>query len=292
MNKVAVIGPGALGCLFAARLAQPDIQVSLVDYREERAALLNKTGITVTTADGDLHQYIPVTTTITDNPDLVLVLVKSYTTSKLHLAPHIPVLTLQNGLGNAETLAAAPTENPVLAGATSEAVTWLEAGHVRHVAAGHTVFGAWTSCDTKAPLQLLQKAGFNVTVTDNPAKALWKKAIINAGINPLAGTLNVPNGALLEKRESRELLRELLVEAVKVAAIEGHHYDCSMVEETERICDITRDNICSMLQDIRNHKRTEIDAISGEILRRAQKANLSIPHTQVMYKLVRALEQS
>jgi hypothetical protein len=71
-------------------------------------------------------------------------------------------------------------------------------------------------------------------VTDNPAKAIWKKAIINAGINPLAAILNVPNGALLEKQESRDLLHELVIESLeKVAAIEGY-YDYSIVEETEK----------------------------------------------------------
>ena len=290
VNKVAVIGPGALGCLFAARLAQAGVQVSLVDYRKDRAALLTNTGITVTTAEGDLHQQITVTTEVPDTADLALVLVKAHATPYVNLSINAPVLTLQNGLGNVETLLDTDV-TALMAGTTSEAVTWLDTGHVRHVAPGKTVFGAWTPCDTEPPLRLLQSAGFDAAVTDNPAKAIWKKAIINAGINPLAAILNVPNGRLLDKQESRELLRKLVIEAEKVAAIEGHHYDCSMVEETERICEVTRDNICSMLQDIRNCKRTENDAISGEILRRACQADFEAPYTHTICNLVRALEQ-
>lgn len=292
MNKVAVIGPGALGCLFAARLAHAGVQVSLVDYLEKRAALLNKTGITVSSSDGDLHQHVPTVTTITDAPDLILVLVKAYTTSTLHLPSRVPVLTLQNGLGNAEILTAASTENPVLAGATSEAVTWLDVGRVRHVADGSTVFGSWTVCDTEAPLRLLQAAGFDARVTDVPQKAIWKKAIINAGINPLTAVLNVPNGALLDKQESRELMRDLVVEATNVAAAEGYSFEQNLVEETERMCHITRENISSMLQDIRNKKRTEIDAISGEVLRRGQNAQVPTPRTLDIYQQICALEQT
>jgi len=216
--------------------------------------------------------------------------VKSHATPYVNLPMNAPVLTLQNGLGNVETLLDTDV-TALMAGTTSEAVTWLDTGHVRHVAPGKTVFGPWTPCDTEEPLRLLQNAGFDTTVTDNPAKAIWKKAIINAGINPLAAILNVPNGALLKKTESRELLRRLVIEAEKVAAIEGHYYDCNMVEETERICEVTRDNICSTLQDIRNCKRTENDAISGEILRRAYQAGFEVPHTHTIYNLVCAMEQ-
>jgi 2-dehydropantoate 2-reductase len=290
LNKVAIIGPGALGCLFAARFAQAGIQVSLVDYREDRAAILNEFGITVTAAEGDLHQQITVTTEVPDTADLALVLVKSHATASLNLPMNIPVLTLQNGLGNAEILAEAGI-TALMAGTTSEAVTWLDTGCVRHVARGKTVFGAWTPCNTEAPLHLLQSAGFDAMVTDDPAKAIWKKAIINAGINPLAAILNVPNGALLDKQESRDLLHELILESLEVAGVEGYTYHCSIVEETENICEVTRDNICSMLQDIRNHKRTEIDAISGEILRRAYQAGFEAPHTHTIYNLVCALEQ-
>ena len=290
MDKVAVIGPGALGCLFAARLAQAGVQVSLVDYRRDRAALLNSTGITVTTADGDLHQQINVTTEVPDTADLALVLVKAHATPYVNLPMNAPVLTLQNGLGNVETLLDTDV-TALMAGTTSEAVTWLDTGHVRHVAPGKTVFGAWTPCDTQPSLQLLQSAGFDAAVTDNPAKAIWKKAIINAGINPLTALLNVPNGALLKKSESRDLLRLLVLEAICVSEIEGHSFDCGLVEEVEQVCSITHENISSMLQDIRNHKPTEIDAISGEILRRAQNADLNVPYTHAVYNLVRALEQ-
>jgi len=279
-----------LGCLFAGRLAHAGIQVSLVDYRKDRAALLNKTGITITTLDGDMHQRIEVITKGFNSADILFVLVKSHATASLQLPQNTPVLTLQNGLGNAEILSNSGLVS-LMAGATSEAVTWLDTGHVRHAASGKTIFGAWTFCDTVQPLNLLQRAGFDAEVTKNPAKAIWKKAIINAGINPLTALLNLKNGALLEREETVELLRILVLEAVSVAEAEGYHFDCDLVEETLQVCSATCDNESSMLQDIRNSRRTEIDAISGEILRRAHRAGLKVPHTQTIYNLVRTREQ-
>ena len=85
-------------------------------------------------------------------------------------------------------------------------------------------------------------------------------------------------------------MHELVVEATHVAEMEGYTFGQNLVEETEKMCEITRENISSMLQDIRRGKRTEIDAISGEILRRGQNALLPTPYTQVIYQLVRALE--
>ncbi len=289
-SKVAVIGPGALGCMFAARLARCGVSTWLIDHQPSRAARLNKTGITIETAHERYTQSPVVTTTIPDDLDFILVLTKAHATSSLRLPTHTPVLTLQNGLGNAETLARLVGNGRVLAGTTAEAVTWISEGHVRHVAEGGVVFGPWTNADAETPMKTLQAAGFTVTVTDAPGKAIWEKAIINAAINPVTAVLNVPNGALLKKRETRELMRDLSIEATRVAVAEGYRFEYSLVEKTEQICEITRENISSMLQDVRKGKRTEIDAISGEILRRAQKTLTPTPRTRVVYQLVRALE--
>ena len=129
------------------------------------------------------------------------------------MPPEAPVLTLQNGLGNVETLCSAVGSARVLAGATSEAATLLGEGRVRHVAAGKTSFGAWTSCDPSRALDALRAAGFDAEITDAPGQLIWEKVSINAGINPLGAIMNVPNGRLVEISEIRQLMRDLVVEA-------------------------------------------------------------------------------
>lgn len=288
--KIAVVGPGAMGCLFAARLAASGQDCILVDHDEERAKRLTKRGVIVE-RDGKREAYpLRVFTRPPAGLNLVIVLAKSYATGSLHLPPECAVLTLQNGLGNVETLCTLVGSQRVLAGSTSEAATLLEEGITRHVADGITRFGAWTSCSAASAGEALEKAGFQVDVTPAPGQALWEKAAVNAGINPLTALLNVSNGKLIESRETRQLLRDLVVEAAKVASTEGYRFTQSLVERTEQVCIDTAENVSSMLQDIRAGRRTEIDAISGEILRRAQLASVPTPRTRVIYQLVRGLE--
>jgi len=288
--KVAVIGPGAMGCLYAARLIDSGAKVYLIDHRSDRAARLEESGITLETPAKTIIQHPVVTTQIPTGLDLIIVLTKAHKTSTLRFPPDTTVLSLQNGLGNVETLCSILGSARLVAGTTSEAATLVGEGHVRHVAEGTTTFGAWTSAPVAAATSLLEKAGFDVAITEAPGQMIWEKAAINAGINPLTAILNVENGRLLEMSDIRQLMRDLVVEAAKVASTEGYRFEHSLVELAEETCARTADNISSMLQDIRNGKQTEIDAISGEILRRAQLASLPTPRTRVVCQLVRGLE--
>ena len=193
-------------------------------------------------------------------------------------------------LFRSETLCGMVGSARVIAGVSTEAVTLVEPGRVRHAAAGTSVFGAWTSCPTDLACAVFRDAGLDFVLTDTPGQVIWEKAAINAGINPLTALLDVPNGRLVEMSDVRQLLRDLVLEATKVAATEGYRFQHSLAEAAEDLCRQTRDNISSMLQDVRNRKKTEIRAISGEILRRAQAASLPVPRTRVVYQLVRGLE--
>lgn len=289
--KLAVVGPGAMGCLFAARLAAGGVTTTLVDYKPDRAVRLHESGITLE-AGGDVRVVKPtVVARVPGSMDLIVVLTKSYSTANLQFPPDTPVLTLQNGLNSIEKLCSMVGSARVLAGVTTEGATLLGEGHVRHAGSGITCIGSWTSCPPQPAVDALQKAGFEVEVTEAPGQRIWEKVAVNAGINPLTALLNVPNGRLLELREVRQLMRDLVVEATKVAATEGYRFNYSLVERAEDVCRETAENLSSMLQDVRAGKRTEIDAISGEILRRAQYASLPTPRTRVIWQLVKGLEE-
>lgn len=289
--KVAVIGPGAMGCLFAARLSRAGNDVTLVDHRQDRANRLASSGILVESADGVIDAKPRVSTTIPNNAELAIVLVKAYSTIHLTLNSRTPVLTLQNGLGNVETLCSLVGSANLLAGITMEAATLLDEGRVRHVAPGVTRFGSWTSCPAGPAQKLLTQAGFSVEITESPGQSIWEKVAVNAGINPVTALVNCNNGTILAVPELRQLMRDLVVEAVKVAATEGYRFENSVVEIAEKTCADTADNISSMLQDVRAHRQTEIDAISGEIVRRAQLSALPTPRTRVVWQLVKGIER-
>lgn len=288
--KIAVIGPGAIGCLLGARLAKAGFDVTLVDHRPDRAKRIKKKGIVLEDASGSSTFEVDCTTAVPKDTMLQILAVKAYATRSVKLADQVPVLSLQNGLGNVEALCAIAGSSLVLAGTTEEASTLLGDGHVRHAGNGVTRFGAWTSCPPEGAREVLHRAGFQVEITDAPGQVLWEKVALNSAINPLTALLDLPNGALTEVPEVRALMRDLVVEAVKVSATEGYRFEQSLVERAEDLCRSTATNISSMLQDVRAKRRTEIDAMSGEILRRAQLAALPCPRTRVVYQLVKGLE--
>jgi 2-dehydropantoate 2-reductase len=289
--KVAIIGPGAMGCLFAAKFCEAGIKTTLMDYRTDRTKRMSKNGITVETDSGEITAKPTFTTAMPAKSDLIIVLTKSYSSSQLKIPAGIPVLTLQNGLGNVEILCELSGSANVIAGSTSEAATLLDEGRVKHAASGKTVIGSWTSCSTDLAEECLKKAGFDVEVTFSPGQTIWEKTVINAGINPITAILDISNSKILQTKHARQLMRDLVVEAAKVASTEGYRYDYSLVEKAEEMCEKTGENISSMLQDVRLGKSTEIDAISGEILRRAELASLNIPRTRVVWQIVKSLEQ-
>lgn len=290
-HRISVVGPGALGCLFAQRLNEAGHTVTLVDYRGDRAERIRARGITVH-ADGEARSAkLKVSDLVPARQDLILVLCKAYRTHSLRLPGNIPVLTLQNGLGNAEKLCDLVGSAQVLAGTTSEACTLVDEGVAQHVADGKTTLGSWTTCDPEPAAGMLRDAGFDVEITTSPGQAIWEKVAISNGINPVTALLNVPNGALLDSKESRQLIRDLVVEASKVAALEGYRFSYSLVERAEEVCRTTAQNISSMAQDVRAGRRTEIEEISGEILRRGEHLLLPCPRTRVMYQLIKTVEQ-
>ena len=290
--KISVVGPGALGCMFAARLSNSGATTTLIDHDPVRAKALAESGLFVETASGSFSAKPNVSLEIPPKQNLILILTKAHATKSLKLPPDTPVLTLQNGLGNIETLCDQVGNTNVLGGTTSEACTLLEPGRVRHTASGLTRIGAWTSCPVEEAASALTASGFEIEIVDSPGQAVWEKVVISAGINPLTALLNVPNGKLLESIESRELLRDLVAEASKVASIEGYRFRYSLIERAEAVCRDTADNISSMLQDIRAGRHTEIDEISGEILRRGEGAALPTPRTRVVWQLIKSLERS
>lgn len=289
--NVSIIGPGAIGILFAVKLSECGINTTLIDYKPDRAKRLAENGLTVESANGTITARPKVALEIPGRQSLIIVATKAHATAGLRLPSGVPVLTIQNGLGNVESLCDLVGSANIIAGTTSEACTYLEEGRVRHVAPGKSFIGAWTSCDVTDAESALTKAGFDVEITDTPGQIIWEKVVISAGINPLTALLGVSNGRLLELPEPRQLIRDLVVEAAKIASTEGYRFSYSLVERTEEICRETSENISSMLQDIRMGRRTEIDAISGEILRRGEMASLPAPRTRVVYQLIKGLER-
>ena len=143
-----IIGAGAMGCLFAARLKKAGFTVFLRDYDPERAERINHKGIRVEGIDGEYHAAVATFSTPPPiAPEVILICVKSYATAVAAqavtgwLSPEAVIVTLQNGLGNMETLEQIFGSSKVLGGVTSEGATTLAPGRIHHAGHGETVFG-------------------------------------------------------------------------------------------------------------------------------------------------------
>ncbi len=302
--RITVIGPGAVGLLWAARLAAAGARVVLLDHRPERAAFIRDNGIFLEEPQGGRQIAMTVTAEASQalaGCRLALVCVKAYHTAQVarSLGEHLPsearALTLQNGAGNVEALVEALGAGRVLGGITSEGATLLGPGQVRHAGRGQTHLGpvegeADSFCREVA--DLFNRAGFATETASGVANLIWTKLVINVGINALTAILGVKNGQLLERAASQELMAAAVEEAVAVGAALGIRFlHDDMLERVGQVAQGTAGNVSSMLQDVRAKRRTEVDYINGYVARQAQGLGLATPVNLTLTRLVRAMEQ-
>lgn len=302
--RVTVIGPGAVGLLWAGRLAQAGAQVALLDHRPERAQRLNDQGIILEDDSGHVNHMLPASALpqVLQETDLALVCVKAYQTEEVakalgqHLSAEGRALTLQNGVGNVEALVAALGPERVLGGITSEGATLLDQGRVRHAGQGQTHLGpAQGVLDgfTREVVQLLNSAGFATQAVEGCQNLIWTKLVINVGINALTAILNLPNGRLLELPHAAAMMDQAVGEAVEVGhelGISFIHHD--MLEAVRKVALGTSKNISSMLQDVRAKRRTEVQFINGAVLDKGIELGLDCPYNAALTNLVLALEEN
>ncbi|MCS7221824.1 MAG: 2-dehydropantoate 2-reductase [Anaerolineae bacterium] len=299
--RVVILGTGALGCLFAARLSF-HAEVWMLGTWAEGVAAVQRDGIHVEEPD---HPWF-ATVRATDDPaavaaaDVAMVLVKSYQTERAAswaaqvLACDGLAVTLQNGLDNGPRVAAAVGEERTAIGVTFEGATLLGPGHVRHAGCGPTYISAPPAAMGRliAFVSLLQEAGFDAHVTSEVEGMLWGKAVVNAAINPLTALWRVPNGELLANQDRRALLAALAQEAAAVATARRVTLPFDdPVARVEAVCRATAANRSSMLQDVDRGRPTEIDSINGIIVAEGRRWGISTPVNEVIWRLVRGLSR-
>ena len=305
--KIVIVGPGAMGCLFAAFLSRQkskENQIWLLDKDAGRAAKLNKQGIDVEGISGNWHADIRAASDVKDIPqaDLIIICVKSYDTKnaveriKLLVSDDTSVLTLQNGIGNIEIIGEAIGPDQVIGGITSLGATWLDVGRIRFAGKGETIIGkidGKTSVQMRAIRELFNKSNLETKISQDIKGFLWSKLIVNTGINALTAITRLHNGDLLEYDGARRILREAVTEAVKVAKRKRVKllYDDPLAK-VESVCESTATNVSSMLQDVLRKKRTEVDFINGVIVRFGQELGISVPVNVMLVALVKIIESS
>ena len=303
--RIAIVGAGALGSLVGGLLARAGHDVWLYNPSNvEHVRAIRSRGLCIEPPEGEVFSvHIEATGNaeeIPRSPDLVGVFVKAYRTEEAlrRVAPLLSedtwLLSLQNGLGFEDVLVQyAPGR--VLRGITAQGATLLEPGRVRWAGRGPTRIGPWGYPSSPEPSQRAQEvvqafdeAGLEASYEPSIKRALWEKLLVNAAINPLTALLDVPNGALVEDPTLREVLRDLVREALPV--VRSHGVDLSeeeAVRRVEEVCRATASNLSSMLQDVRRGRPTEIEFITGALVREGERLGVATPLHRLLLEMVR-----
>ncbi len=308
--RIAVVGPGALGCLLASKLflaKSTQDEVLLIDHRPERAKLLNRQGIVVERENHTTTIPVPVVdrSTLVGPFDYIFSCVKSYDLERnlqaitpLFSQNSLPIF-LQNGLGHVHLATALQSTTRPLLATTSEGATRLGEGHIRHAGIGHTYLGfanAQTmdkkTKDLTPLLELLNTSGLASSFTEDIHEKLWAKLFVNVGINALSVIHNCPNGELLNNQEARTQLTKLVQEAITAAKAQNISIVNDPVQETITVCKRTATNISSMLQDVRNKRPTEINSINGIISQMGRELHILTPENDTVITKIQQIQDA
>jgi 2-dehydropantoate 2-reductase len=300
--KITIVGAGAMGSLFGALLAESGHEVRLLDVWQEHVDAVNKKGLSVEREGKIRSVLLQAATDLREvgKADLVMVFVKSSQTEKaaetarsvLHKDGW--VLTLQNGMGNAEAIARVVPASRVLAGTTSHGATMLGPGMIRHAGVGPTVIGAWTGEEPAGAQKMAEcfnRAGIETAVADDVRSLIWNKLLVNVGINAITALTGIRNGELLDLESTRWISKTAVEEAMAVARNLGVRVRDDTVSHVFQIAEATAANRSSMGQDVDHKRRTEIGAINGYVVREAEKLGLPVPVNRTLSGLVETVQE-
>lgn len=300
MERIVIIGAGAMGCLFAAKLALAGKDVTVVDVDKERVGAIARDGIIFKDDSGERQVRVSACTadTVTGPADLILLFTKAiHSAAAIRSVAHIVddtccALTLQNGLGNAEAIAELfPTER-ILLGVTDWPADFTPPNRVVNHGVGQVWLGANDPVGipkAMAAVSYLIAAGLNAQFDSEVHAAIWEKAAFNGALNALSTILCQPVGAL-DCPEGRRIAEAVIDETIRVAATRG------VIMNRQRVMAKTdfallhhRGHLPSMLQDRMAGRPTEIEAINGQIVAAAVSAGIATPVTATLAELVRMI---
>jgi 2-dehydropantoate 2-reductase len=296
--KVGIIGAGAMGSLFSYYFLKSGKEVVLYEKDRDTVEAIKK-GLTLKFPDHTETINVPISSgaDILKGCRYLFIFVKSYATAhairdaRQFITADTRIISLQNGLGNKETIRDMLPDYISIYGTTTSGASKADASTVYFGGSGEIQIGGASREETDRALDFLNSSGFVAHYTDDPDMAVWRKAIINAGINPLGALLDIPNGEIIRNEHSLRLQRAIVAEAVDVARSQGIMLEQGeMQRAAEEVCETTAANICSMLQDFRNRRHTEIESITGEIIAAGKNHSIKTPVNESMYHLIKARE--
>lgn len=301
--KILVMGAGAVGAYYGARLQQAGEQVVLC-ARGENLRAMRERGLQVNSYKGDFK----LTVTATDGPaefapyDLVLFAVKSYDTEASArqladcLAPDGVIMTIQNGVENEDLLCRHFPRTAVMGGNSRVGADLVSPGVLLHTALGFIEFGELDGAQSpraRRLAEIFKRAGIFGELTTDLKTLRWYKLMGNNGTNTVCTLSRSTLGQVFRDPDGLALVRTLMEETLAVGVAEGAKMDPARIEPYLQMVlkNLNVDAIKpSTLQDFEKGKRLEYDAISGAVVRAAQRHGIKVPATQTVNALLKMLD--
>ncbi len=293
--QVAVIGAGAVGCYYGGLLLKAGHDVTFIG-RQPHVDAINADGLLLDMQGFKDHLAAKAATDTTAlaAPDLVLVCVKSADTEQAgrslagHLRPDTSLLSLQNGVDNAQRLRAV-TGHPVIATVVYVGSEMAASGHVRHHGGGDLVIGA--SPASEALAQTLNAAGIHTTVAADIEAVQWTKLITNCAFNALSAVAGIAYGPMMQVEGARDVIASAVREAADVARACGVKIPHDLAAQILRIPTAMPNQTSSTAQDLSRGKPSEIDFLNGYVVRKGAEFGIPTPTNQALQVMVKLAER-
>lgn len=297
--RVAVFGAGGIGAYFGGRLALAGVEVQLI-ARGAHLEALRRNGLRVQSTKGDFEIVLPAT----EDPDevgpvdFVLFTVKSQDTvaAAARLGPLLhrdtAVVSLQNGLGNVETIAAEIGSRNTMGGAAYLVSTIAEPGLVVHSGGPATlIFGELDGRRSDRAgrlLDALRAGGVEAMLSDEIWRSLWDKFAFICALSGMTAAVRLPIGDIRSVPDSWQMFRDILREVAAVATAEGVGLSDDAVDRHEALAQgLEPGTFSSLHYDMTHRKPMELEALQGELVRRALNRGVAVAATQAIYAILR-----
>lgn len=299
--KIAIIGAGAMGSIYGGHLSLNN-DVYLIDTNETIINYINENGLTLD-EDGKSNIYKPkAVTNSKEMPamDLVILFVKSlYSRAALEgnkniIGKDTYLMTLQNGSGHEDILEEFVDKSHIIIGTTEDNGAVLGAGHIRRGGVGNTNIGMLID-DNAGFLNQVKSAfdccGFNVKIHNNIQQLIWNKLFTNVSLSAVTGILQVKIGYIRSNEYAWNMTKALIHETVEVANKLGLDADEEKItQDVENVTVKSPEGITSICADLCAGRKTEVDTISGSVVRAANKAGIKVPTHEFVVNMIHAME--
>jgi 2-dehydropantoate 2-reductase len=283
-----------VGCYYGGMLARAGHDVMLIG-RLQHVEAVERQGLRLETQTFDEHVRVSASTegSAVQGAQLVLFCVKSTDTEsgaaaiKPHLATDALVLSLQNGVENADRLRALLPQK-VVSAVVYVGTEMAGPGHVRHHGGGELVIEPSEAGEDVA--RALIAAGVPTVISDNVRGALWAKLILNCVYNALSAITQLPYGRLVRGEGMTVVMRDLVDECLAVAKADGVTIPGDVDSAVRKIAETMAGQYASTAQDLARGKRSEIDHLNGLIVRRGEALGVATPANRLLHAIVKLIE--